>query len=269
MSRDFEVIKLTIDEAGLKTLSHRNRNQLIGCMHAHNELAILNRLLMFSQNDTAQGDLSDGAHSIQMWCILQLLVGKVFEAWNMLDERFLTAQPEDPALVSLSDNHRDSLKWLIEYFGVGKKMKPNALRTIRDKTAFHYDKLNLEASLGTIAQDEDVVYLAQRPANTLYYVGSALLFRTAFTMIAQSVRPTDVKEDRTSEGVTITIEDTRLANFHIHQVLHGLTDILLEKAVGKPLASLPQARIRVTGAPPPERVSLPPFIDVEPAAPRN
>jgi hypothetical protein len=46
VSRDFDIIRLKIDKAALKTLDNRRRNQLVGCMHAHNELTVLNRLLM-------------------------------------------------------------------------------------------------------------------------------------------------------------------------------------------------------------------------------
>src|SRR5215469_10412650 len=116
-SKDFQIIELKIDEPAIQKLSNRARNQLTGCMHAHNELAILNRLLMFSMNFSEEGEFHDSARSVQMWCLLQVLVGKLFETWNMLCERFLRAQPQDPAIVSLSDEQRASLKWLTNYFG--------------------------------------------------------------------------------------------------------------------------------------------------------
>jgi hypothetical protein len=66
-------------------------------MHAHNELTVLNRILMFSMNKTANGELHDSAQSVQMWCLLQVLAAKLVETWNMLNERFLKATPEDPS----------------------------------------------------------------------------------------------------------------------------------------------------------------------------
>ena len=79
MSKDFQIIQLSIDEDALKKASNRLRNQLVGCMHAHNELTILNRLLMFSMNKTADGELHDSAQSVQMWCLLQVLAAKLVE----------------------------------------------------------------------------------------------------------------------------------------------------------------------------------------------
>jgi len=83
------ILTFQLDEAGLRQLDNRRRNQLFGCMHAHNELSFLNRLLLFVRNATADGELHDHAQSIQMWSTLQILAGKLFETWVMLTERIL------------------------------------------------------------------------------------------------------------------------------------------------------------------------------------
>src|SRR5262245_32912846 len=111
-------------------------------MHAHNELTMLSRMLMFTMNDTGDGELHNSAQSVQMWCVLQLLAAKLFEAWKMLNERFLQSNPPD-VVAHLEPAHQTSLEWLIDYFGKDKTFKDSALKIIRDKTAFHYDQLNL------------------------------------------------------------------------------------------------------------------------------
>ena len=78
------------DEECLNKASNRLRNQFVGCMHAHNELTILNRMLMFTD-----GELHNSAQSVQMWCMLQILAAKLFETWIMLAERFLQSNPPD------------------------------------------------------------------------------------------------------------------------------------------------------------------------------
>jgi hypothetical protein len=44
---------------------------------------------------------------------------------------------------------------------------------------FRYHRLNLNEAAGNLA-GENNIYLAQHPANSLYYMGSALAFRAAF-----------------------------------------------------------------------------------------
>ena len=62
--------------------------------------------------------------------------------------------------------------------------KDSALKIIRDKTAFHYDRINITEAAANLAAGENSIYLAQHPANSLYYMGSALVFRAALAMTA-------------------------------------------------------------------------------------
>ncbi len=181
--KDFQLIHITVDEARLKGASNGQRNQFVGCMHAHNELTFLNRLLMFTMNDTGDGELHNSAQAVQMWCVLQLLAAKLFETWVMLNQRFFQSSPSD-VVPRLELAHQASLQWLTDYFGNRQPFKDSPLKIIRDKTAFHYDRLNLTEAADNLAARENSVYLAQHPVNSLYYVGSALIFRSAFAMIA-------------------------------------------------------------------------------------
>lgn len=270
MTTDLEIIQVEIDADTLSSADARLHNQLAGIMHAHNELTILNRILMFSMNATGEGELHDSAQSVQMWCILQLLVGKLFETWNLLIERFLKAQPTDPALNSLSDEHKESLDWLTAYFGIDGR-KQSTIRTIRDKTAFHFDKLNLSEAAVSLANGENSIYLARHPANSLYYIGSALVFRSAFAMIADNARDTSQMShgERVAAGTKTALEEVQQANRHMHLVLYGLINGLLERVAGTALSNLEQTRIKVAGAPDPEAVGIPTFIDIggQPSAP--
>jgi len=163
-------------------------------------------------------------------------------------------------MAALSPEHRNCLAWLERYFA----SKDNALATIRDKAAFHYDKLNTKRALAYLAAKEDIVYLAQQPINTVYYLGSSLVFRTLFTMISDNEDGVAIgsRRDRTKEGLDIAVRDASQANVNLHRVLYGLIETLLEKAEGKPLHTLKQDRIDIKGAPDPDTVRLPLFLDI-------
>jgi hypothetical protein len=266
MSRDFQIIQLDLDPEAFKRLPNRQRNQLVGCMHAHNELVVLNRLLMFSLNDVGDGELHNDAQGVQMWTILQVLTGKLFETWDLIAERFLGSNPEDSGITGLSEAHKKSLDWLRDYFGDEQGKKRTQLRTLRDKTAFHYDKLNLDQAVNDVSQPECRVYIAEHPANAVYYAGSALIFRTVFAMIANQAMDTKAMSgiDRMAAGVRIALADVNRANFHLHTILYGLIAPLLDRANGKPTEEIEQLRIPVVGAPKPTMVGLPMFIDVGP-----
>ena len=90
------------------------------------------------------------------------------------------------------------------------------------------------------------------------------MFRAIFAMIADKSGDTSnpTHGERTNLGAQIAIEDAKHANIHIHKVLYGLIEQLLERAIGKPLMSLDQLRIPVQGAPDPDTITLPTFIDI-------
>ena len=156
-----------------------------------------------------------------------------------------------------------NLAWLSEYFG-DKPLKETALRTIRDKTAFHYDKLNLDEATDALTEKESKIYIAEHPANACYYLGSVLVFRAAFAAIAdKAIDTSSVNEsERVAAGVKIAQNDLNEANMHVHEVLYGLIELLLETAIGGPLDDLEQLRIPVVGAPKPSMVALPMFIEI-------
>jgi hypothetical protein len=213
MSREFRIIRFRIAPEAVQKLPDRLRNQVVGCMHAHNELVVLNRLLMFSLNDVGDGELHDHAHGVQMWTVMQLLTSKLFETWNMLVERFLKSNPEDPAIAALSDVHKKDLAWLKDYFGIAPR-NDTALRTIRDKTGFHYDKLNLDQAVGALTEHESMIYVAEHPANACYYLGSSLVFSAAFAAIADKGVDTSAMNqvERMAAGTKIALDELNEAN---------------------------------------------------------
>jgi hypothetical protein len=136
----------------------------------------------------------------------------------------------------------------------------------RDKAAFHYDKLNLTEAVDHLAEGENAIYLAQQPANSLYYLGSSLVFRTVFAMIAKKLNITSglAHGELVKEGFRVTVEDAKSANWHMHVLLYGLMLHLLDSTVGQPLETVEQVRIPIEDAPDPDTICLPAFIDIGP-----
>lgn len=155
--RSFEVA----DDIARK-MDNRKRNQLLGCMHAHNELTFLNCLLQFVQNPVSEGVVHDQAQVSQMWCVLQLLAGKLYETWKMLAEQFSLsgkAANYDPAVLALGAKHRAALNWLLEYFAENR-VGNRSIAVVRNKTAFHYEGLDMALAVKNLATEEKVFHVA-------------------------------------------------------------------------------------------------------------
>jgi hypothetical protein len=257
-----EIRTLTIDDGAIRALNVRARNQMFGCMHAHNELTALNRLLMFSMNETGSGELHDSAYSAQMWCILQLLSGKLFETWKMINGSVLSGKKGDAILHALDAAQTASVSWLRNYFG-DRNYKSSPLKFVRDTTAFHYGGLDFGESLKNLAKGESDIFLAQRPANTLYWIGTALVFRTLYAKIAEAAGHKGLSHgDRVHKGANIVVQDAALANQHMHIVLYGLIKAQLDTALGDRMKHV--GVLSVQGIDP-DKVKLPTFVDLGPA----
>ena len=263
MSANLKIIKIKLDIDLFRSADKRVRNQLIACMHAHNELAVLNRLLMFSMNEIGDGELHDSAQSVQMWSVLQILAGKLFETWQMIADRFLKANPVDPAVRSLGEDDAASLDFLREYFGI-KPLKNSTLRTIRDKTAFHYDSFDFDDAIENLATGENNIYLAQHPANCVYYIGSSLIFRAVFAKIARGGANQGYLSfnEAVMAGYNVAVKESSLVNLEMHKLLYALIQNLLPVILGTPMETLESELIQVLDAPDPEKVGLPTFIEI-------
>lgn len=242
-------------------LNDSQRNLLVGCMHVQNELAVLNRILLFSMNRSLDGELGEFAESMQIWCLLQVLAGKILEAWIFISERLRDGGHGERLVDSLDATYRANLAWLRGYFG-DRQLKPNPLKLLRDKAAFHYDGLDLGQASRNLAPGEENVYLAKHPANALYFAGSAMVFRTIFAMIA-NLDPANRGLDhaaRTQAGFNRAAHDAHNANFQINLLLYGLIKPLLETACGGDIA--PEEIITIQNTPLTTDVILPPFVEI-------
>ncbi len=181
----------------------------------------------------------------------------------MLNERFLQSNPPD-VIPRLDPPEQASLKWLADHLGDGQPFKDSALKIIRDKTAFHYDRLNLTEAADNLAAGENGLYLAQHPANSLYYMGSALVFRATFAMIADKAHGQVIgsHEERVLMGTKIAFDDVSKTNWNMHTLLYGLIKLLMDDVMGPPDEDQQQIRINVLDAPAPQLVGIPAFIDI-------
>ena len=95
------------------------------------------------------------------------------------------------------------------------------------------------------------------------YLGSAIGFRTIFPLAADRAKPAAGRsfDERLSDGFGIVVEDVKTANWHIHQVLYGLIEAMMEDAMGGPLGEPPEVT-NIPNAPAPDIVGLPPWIDI-------
>jgi hypothetical protein len=108
---------------------------------------------------------------------------------------------------------------------------------VRNKTAFHYEGLDMGQAVKNLGHRENTFHVAQHPVNALYWIGSAVVFRTIFAKIAAAAKPAKDRShgERVEEGFRILEDDVEKANFHLHLVLYGLIKRMIEDPLGHSL----------------------------------
>jgi hypothetical protein len=76
-------------------------------------------------------------------------------------------------------------------------------------------------------------------------MGSALVFRAAFAMIADKVGAAAINDhaERVHKGTKIALDDAARVNLHMHAVLYGLIKLLMDDVMGQPVENEQQVRI--------------------------
>ena len=128
--------------------------------------------------------------------------------------------------------------------GCGSIFPPRGLNNkpivmLRNNTAFHYAGLDMGRAVKSLMPDEKAFHIARHPTNTLYWVGSAVVFKTIFAEIAVRAKPTETRtyDQSFADGLQLVFDDVNEANFHLPYVLYGLIEGLLEDALGQPLGA--------------------------------
>src|ERR1700722_2856718 len=129
---------------------------------------------------------------------------------------------QDAVIRALDAQQRVSLIWLREYFS-GKGVNSKSIVMLRNNTAFHYGGLDVGQAVTNLAPEGKTFHLAQHPVNTLYWIGSAVVFGTIFAEIALKANPADARThvERVQGGLDLLINDVNQANFYLPQLLYG------------------------------------------------
>ena len=117
----------------------------------------------------------------------------------------------------------------------------------------------------SLTAEEKTFHIANHPVNTLYWIGSAVVFGTIFAEIALKANPTNTLTygERIQDGFNLLHNDVKEANVHLHEVLYGLIKGLLEDALGHPLDDGDVTTI--DDVPTSRQVALSPWVDITPA----
>lgn len=172
--------KIKIQKDKIRAFAEHDKVLFIAFSNLFNEINILIRTLRFSNKSTGTA-VETAAQNSQTLFFLELLAGKLWEAWAMMEKTWFRYKID----YDLTDSGKDALDKLKRYFS-----KDNLVKRIRDNYAFHYGNDILEkipTRIETTTDDEVFdIYLSKLTVNCFFPPAMVLTLE-----MLKSINPND------------------------------------------------------------------------------
>lgn len=168
-----KILKINIPKSKLDTISEIEQVFFIQLMQLLNELNILQKCVIVSNNELESLTTIEKRGQIsQAQFFIRTLAGKLNEGWKMISKNFIETQLSREYENLLSQKSKESLSELKIYFSA----ENNLVRLIRNKFAFHYDRKKIREEVKKIPQEALLeVYISEHRANCLYSLSDTII----------------------------------------------------------------------------------------------
>jgi len=204
--------RVTLSRQELEQLPPEERDMLVYAGNVANEMSILHKLMAVAMIPADLSDAENKARLVQLSFVAQLLAGKTYEAYRMLEREFYgkkIAQRWDP---EMSPVLRGQLDRLNAHFN----RKDFPVKTIRQKHAFHIDPIDVGSVLKE-ANDPFEIYFAEAAGNCLYFGPSVVANVSMFRRVSGGTMASSI--DAVMNEVT---EMAKLMVAVIHNIVHEI-----------------------------------------------
>ena len=156
-----DICELKITKAELQTLTDFERILVLQFGHVCNELTFLSKLLIVVNDANATG-LEKTAMDAQAMIVIRLYIGKLFEAWRMLERDYLRNQLSRSLVIDPIG--AASLQEMKAYFG-----RKNLLCGLRNNFSFHYSSKHLSKAMDAFDDSREFqLFCGETYTNTLH-----------------------------------------------------------------------------------------------------
>jgi hypothetical protein len=250
-----EVYRIPVPKDRLQALSPDERVLLLLLGYVSNQVLMLQKLLIYATRLDPKEEVEQHATAVQTQMLVRIAVSAAFEAWRLIETRFLSNPMAKDYLGRLDKGGLQALDALKKHFG-----KSALLPAVRNNFGFHYpDTAAAEAAFQAAANDagfDDLwkVYFSQHGFNSLFLMSDAIFTHG----IAAQVGETDLAALQQK-----LMDELREASMNVVQFAQAFFAAAWVKHFGDVIDA--QDKVKIEGAPPFDKVILPFFVEVDPA----
>ena len=129
-----EIYQLTLTKKSLAAMPPAERRLLLLLGHATNEISVLQKLILVSGQFGTPHKFVDHVQSGQTLILMRVLIGKLYEAWELFKTRFQADQQ-----IRTRDQPKFNAEALAALADLNKHFSTHSpLRLIRNRFSFHY-----------------------------------------------------------------------------------------------------------------------------------
>lgn len=165
------ITKLTLTKKHIDLLPEKERIFFIQLAHLSNEITLLTKLLILS-NNKSETEVINKAYAMQSSLIARMSIGKLHESWRLLEKYFFASKLCKVYEPKLAEDGFQALQKLKKYFG-----KNNLISDIRNNFSFHYPSFDeIKKQLKAIPDDTEFqLFLGNDYVNNNYYMAEEII----------------------------------------------------------------------------------------------
>ena len=241
--------KLTLTKKHLDLLPEKERVFFIQLAHLSNEITVLTKLLILS-NNKSETEVINKAYAMQSSLIARMSIGKLYEAWRLLEKNFFASKLSKEYEPKLSEDGLKALQNLKKYFG-----KSNLISDIRNNFSFHNPSFDeIKKQLKAIPDDTEFqLFLGSDYANSNYYMAEEIISNAMLNYVKKT-----------------TLQDAMLDIFHALSQVSGWFIVFgqycmiafLDEFMGKAKDKLKMQELKVESQGNIDDIKIPYFVDI-------
>jgi hypothetical protein len=247
-----DILRIPIPKERLNSIPENERALFFLLGYAANQIIMFQKLLLFAVNSPTNESVEGQVHGVQIEMLLRLMVGIIWETWNLITKRFIQQPIGREYQDLLDDAGKRALSDLKKQFG-----KSNLIATLRNNFAFHLPKTEeMEAAFKAAYNDPNFdeewnLYFSRDKFNSLYLLSDIVLIHAIFNSIDES--------DFAAGQRRIMQEVTAAANGMV-EFIHAFTTALWKRHIAPHMDATVCATIE--NAPGIFEVQLPFFVEL-------
>jgi hypothetical protein len=191
--------RVTVSKAKFNSIPEPERLLFIRFGHLIDEINTLLRIFLWSvPSQTLQEEEMNGRLAQNM-VIARVLTGKLYEAYGLIKKHYIgerIAEIYDPLL---DDIARDAYLHLKRYFS-----KPNLIKIVRNKYAFHYSHDELKKLLRLIPLEDNLIFYFSEDSRNNFLCSADVIINHAMLESIESGRSDKAQRRLEEDTVKIT-----------------------------------------------------------------